>query len=47
MVFPEPAGWWSITDKFTQFERKLTFSFDPEKTRLIQPPRKGIAIQKP
>jgi hypothetical protein len=38
---------WSITYKFTNFDRKLTFSFDPEKARLIQPPRKCISIQKP
>jgi hypothetical protein len=37
----------SITYKFKKFDRKLTFSFDPEKARLIHPPRKCISIQKP
>ena len=37
----------STTYKFTNFNRKLTFSFDPEKARLFDPPRKCISIEKP
>jgi len=37
----------SITYKFTNFDRKLTFSFDPQKARLFDPPIKCISLEKP
>ena len=37
----------SITWKFINSDRKVTFSFDPEKARLFEPPIKCISIEKP
>ena len=37
----------SITYKFTNFSRELTFSFDPEKARLFKPLIKCLSFNKP
>ena len=37
----------STTYKFANVDRWLTFSFDPEKARLFEPPRKCITFEKP
>ena len=37
----------SITYKFTNFGRKLAFSFDPEKARLFEPSIKCISFEEP
>ena len=37
----------SMTYQFTNLNRRLTFSFDPEKARLFEPPRKCLSFEKP
>ena len=46
MVFPEPAAK-LLTNKSTNFDIRLTFSFDPEKARLFEPLRKCLSFEKP
>ena len=37
----------STTYKFTNFDKRLAFSFDPEKARLYEPLRKCLPFEKP